>query len=246
MRGVGADRHRGGVDLARRRAPARAAAAGRGRRTGASRCRRPAACEHLRREQLVDAADPPDAEALAGEVGERRRCRSRPAIRYGSDLFGDMTAAEVGRALGGRLQQRLERDVGHLALAGAERGHRERGLLHADELDVDAGAVEVALLLGEFHHRVRHQRHLHVGDDHPEGLRAAPAARANAARTAADIRRFSMALSLAAPSCAARHSVPRQRSIRRSASRRPSVIVTPIIARTTTTARYSAIWKRLP
>ena len=169
----------------------------------------------------------------------------RAAIRKGSDLFGRHHAAQVVGALGGRQQQRLERDVRHLALAGAERGQGERGLLHADELDVDAGAVEVALALGEIHHRVRDERRLHVGDDQPERLGGG-----RRGEEAGDQRRGDGGAHGLPPFGAFRAFVhagaPRQRSRRVSITRSPSVIVTPISASTTTTARYSAIWKRLP
>ena len=125
--------------------------------------------EHLHREQVVDAADAADAEALAGEVADRVEVGAA-GDEEGQRLVRGHDAAEVGRPLGRRQEQRLEGDVRHLALAGAQRGHGERGLLHADELDVDPGAVVVALLLGELHDRVRHQRDLGVGHDEAERL----------------------------------------------------------------------------
>ena len=100
-----------------------------------------------------------------------------PAMRKGSDLFGETTAFSAIWSRATSWSSGIDGDVRHLALAGLQGGDRRRGLLHADELDVDALALEVAELCGEIHDRVRHELGLEVGGDRAGTARPSPARR---------------------------------------------------------------------
>ena len=99
--------------------------------------------EHLVAEAVVEAADPADAEAPPGEVGERRDVRLA-GDQEGQRLVGRDHRLQLHLVAGDELQRGVDGDVGHLALAGLQGGDGGGRLLHAHQLDVDALALEVA------------------------------------------------------------------------------------------------------
>ena len=100
--------------------------------------------QHDAAQRVVGAADARDAEHLAVEIlgrGERLLAR---AIRNGSALSGEMTPFNSIWSRATSCKRRIEGDIRHVAFAGAQRGDGGRRLLHAHELDIDAGLLVVA------------------------------------------------------------------------------------------------------
>ena len=122
-------------------------------------------------------ADPPDAEAFADQV-VRRGDLFLGGNQKRQRLVGRDHCLEVGGAAGHQLQQRVDADIGHLAITRLQCRKRRGRLLHADEFEFHAFALEIAQVDRKIHDRVRHQRRLEIRDNETERLSQGCGARA--------------------------------------------------------------------
>src|SRR5215213_4212151 len=113
-----------------------------------------------------DAADP---ECTPGKLG--RAGHLAPAYNQEGERFVRTDhCLPLALPAPNKVEQRLDGDIGHIALTREQGRNRQWRLFNADEFYVDVFSPEITEFQCQFHHRVRNERRHRVSDHKPEWL----------------------------------------------------------------------------